>query len=247
MPGNDMPSEAHTTPSKLSGANKELSSEELLSRVAGRDVEALESLYDQFAPRLMGLLTRMLSARADAESALQEVFLRLWKEAPGIAQTRESVAAWLVFAARHVACERLRAQRRGATQPAQSLRRQDRTKEEKAAASRGRKHRPRGHALTQQGPQTLSFLAESPYLWMPRTKDVALVEARLGLLQKAFNQMPKPQRLALELAVFDAYTESEIATQLGEPLGRVAAGLRAAFSFLRHRQHAVLGTWTADI
>jgi hypothetical protein len=27
----------------------------------------------------------------------------------------------------------------------------------------------------------------------------------------------------------------------------VNAGLRAAFTFLRHRQHAVLGTWTADI
>jgi DNA-directed RNA polymerase specialized sigma24 family protein len=82
---------------------------------------------------------------------------------------------------------------------------------------------------------------------MPRPEDIALVDARLGLLQRAFNQMPKPQRHALELAVFDAYTESEIAAKLGEPLGKVNAGLRAAFTFLRHRQQAVLGTWTADI
>jgi RNA polymerase sigma-70 factor (ECF subfamily) len=82
---------------------------------------------------------------------------------------------------------------------------------------------------------------------MPRVEDIALVDARMGLLQRAFNQMPKPQRYALELAVFGGYTEAEIAAQLGEPLGKVNAGLRAAFSFLRHRQHAVLGTWTADI
>jgi RNA polymerase sigma-70 factor (ECF subfamily) len=82
---------------------------------------------------------------------------------------------------------------------------------------------------------------------MPRAEDIALVDARMGLLQRAFNQMPKPQRHALELAVFGGYTESEIAEQLGEPLGKVNAGLRAAFTFLRHRQHAVLGTWTADI
>ncbi len=246
-----MPSEANAASSKPSDANKGLRIEELLSRVANRDVEALESLYDQFAPRLMGLLIRILPARPAAEGALQEVFLRLWKEAPGIAQTKGSVAAWLVFTARHVAFQHLRAQRAAAARPAQSPRRQGRTKGEKpadkSAQSASREQKPRGRASTQFSAQTLFFLAASPQVWMPRPEDVALVDARLGLLQRAFDQMPQPQRRALELAVFDAYTESEIAAQLGEPLGRVTAGLRAAFTFLRHRQRAVLGTWTADI
>jgi RNA polymerase sigma factor (sigma-70 family) len=246
-----MPSEANTGSSKPSGANKQLRAEELLGRVADRDVEALEGLYDQFAPRLMGLLIRILSARPDAESALQEVFLRLWKEAPVIAQTKGSVAAWLVLMARHAAFQRLRAQRAGAARPAQSPHGQGRTKGEKPAGksadSARREHKPRERRSTKYDSESLLFLAASPQLWMPRPEDIALVDARLGLLQRAFNQMPKPQRRALELAVFDAYTESEIAAQLGEPLGKVNAGLRAAFTFLRHRQHAVLGTWTADI
>lgn len=246
-----MPREANAASSEPSGATKELRTEELLSRVAGRDVEALGRLYDQFAPRLMGLLIRILSARPAAESALQEVFLRLWKEAPGIAQTKGSVAAWLVLTARHVASERLRAQRAGTTRPGQSPRRRGRASEERPAdkpvdsAGGGRKSGER--ALTPYGSRTLSFRAASPQLWMPRPEDVALVDARFGLLQKAFRQMPKPQRDALELAVFDAYSVSEIAAQLGETLGKVNAGLRAAFTFLRHRQRAVLGTWTADI
>jgi RNA polymerase sigma-70 factor (ECF subfamily) len=225
--------------------------EELLGRVAARDVGALQSLYDEFAPKLMGLLVRILSARPEAESALQDVFLRLWKEAPSIAQTKGSVAAWLVLMARHAACQRLRVQRADVARPAQSPHRQGRMKEQKPtgkpADSTRKGHKPRERCSAKYDSEALLFLAASPQLWMPRPDDIALVDARLGLLQRAFNQMPKPQRWALELAVFDGYTESEIAAQLGEPLGKVNAGLRASFSFLRHRQHAVLGTWTADI
>jgi len=246
-----MPSEPNTGSSRPLGANKEPTMEELLGQVANGEVEALGSLYDQFAPRVLGLLIRVLPSRSDAETALQEVFLRLWKEAHDIAQTKGSVAAWLVLMAWHAAVQRLRAQRAAATRAAQSPHRQSHAKAEKAAdkslASARRAHKLSERPTTKYDSQTLFFLAASPQLWMPRPEDIALVNARLGLLQRAFNQMPKPQRRALELALFDAYTELEIAAQLGEPLGRVNAGLRAAFSFLRHRQHAVLGTWTADI
>jgi RNA polymerase sigma-70 factor (ECF subfamily) len=243
--------EANTGSSKSWSANKGLRTQELLGRVADRDLEALEGLYDQFAPRLMGLLLRILRARAEAESVLQEVFLRLWKEALGIAQTKGSLAAWLVLSSRQIALKRLRAQRAVGARPTRSPRGQGRTKEGKAAgksAVSGRKEdKARERRSTKSHSETSLFLAASPQVWMPRAQDIALVDVRMGLLQRAFNQMPKPQRHALELAVFGGYTESEIAEQLGEPLGKVNAGLRAAFTFLRHRQHAVLGTWTADI
>jgi RNA polymerase sigma-70 factor (ECF subfamily) len=233
------------------GADKEFRAEDLLQRVVERDVEALESLYDQFAPKLMGLLIRVLSVRPEAERVLQEVFVRLWKEARGIAQTKGSLAAWLVLTSRHIAVNRLRAQRLVGARPAQSPRGQGRTKEDKPAGKSAllvrRKEKAQARRSTQADSETVPFLAASPQVWMPRAQDIALVDVRMGLLQKAFNQMPKPQRHAVELAVFGGYTESEIAEQLGEPMGKVNAGLRAAFTFLRHRQHAVLGTWTAEI
>jgi RNA polymerase sigma-70 factor (ECF subfamily) len=83
--------------------------------------------------------------------------------------------------------------------------------------------------------------------WCPRTKEIAHVDEREELLRKVVNQLPKPQREALELAVFEGLTEDEIAAKLGEPSARVGAGLLAAMRFLRHRLAAVLGTWTADI
>ena len=72
--------------SKPSLGNPELGTAELLVKVADRDAEALASLYDQFAPSLMGILVRILSSKLDAESALEAVFLRLWKVAPEVAE-----------------------------------------------------------------------------------------------------------------------------------------------------------------
>jgi RNA polymerase sigma-70 factor (ECF subfamily) len=194
--------------SKSPVENKESNPEELLGRVAGGDVEALAGLYDKFAPKLMGLLVRIMPTKPAAESALQEVFLRLWKEAAGIAESKGSLAAWLVLTARSAALQHLHRQR-----------------------NEGGK----------------SFPAAVQQACLPSPKEIALVDARLPLLQRAFSQIPKQQRGPLELAVFGGYVEAEIAEQLGEPLGKVKAALRAAFTFMRHRQHAVLGTWTADI
>ena len=245
-----MPSNANRGFPHPSRGNAELRTEKLLAQVAGRDVGALASLYDQFAPTLMGMLVRMLSSKPDAESALQEVFLRLWKEAPELAKGKGSIAAWLVLMARHVGLERLRAQRAGTAMPAPSRGRQGHQKAGKPADGgidpRPEERKPGEPAPGKRDLHSGFFLA-APQTWLPQPQDIALAEARLDLLQRAFDQMPKPQRRALELAVFEAYNESEIAAQLGEPLGKVSAGLRAAFTFLRHRQQAVLGTWTADI
>lgn len=222
--------------SKPSAENKELNAEQLLGRVAVGDLEALAVLYDKFAPKLMGLLLRTVPTKSAAESALQEVFLRLWEVAAEIAETKGSVAAWLVLMARHAALQHLRAQRKGEKPIG------------KSTASTPGAEKPGKRRAKMHESESLSFLTTAaPQLWMPRPEDVALVDARLALLQSAFNQIPKQQRSPLELAIFGGYTESEIAEQLGEPLGKVKAALRAAFTFMRHRQHAVLGTWTADI
>ena len=83
--------------------------------------------------------------------------------------------------------------------------------------------------------------------WLPRGEEIAMLEQRSELLKKVIKQLPSHQRQALDLAVFDGYTEAEIAQRLGQPLGKVRSELRAAMSFLRHRLRAVMGTWVANI
>jgi RNA polymerase sigma factor (sigma-70 family) len=243
-----MPDNTRSRCPNASAAKPEPSWEGLLARLAERDVAALETLYDVFAPQLFGLLMRILPARRPAEAALQEVFLRLWKEAARLAQGGGSVAVWLVLTARQAALERLRvlpaappAEEGGAHPPL--AKREKPARQRVGASSRTPPPLPAFRVPS----ATLRFLEAFPELWMPRPQEVALAHVRLDLLHRAYDQMPKPQRRALEMALFHGYTEAEIAARLGEPQGKVSAGLRAAFTFLRHRQQAVLGTWTADI
>ena len=96
-------------------------------------------------------------------------------------------------------------------------------------------------------PRIHTGLLDSSFAWLPSPQAIVRLEGRRELLKKVLNQLPKPQREALELAVFEGYTEEEIAAKLGEPLGKVKSGLRAGMRFLRHRLRAVTGTWAANI
>ncbi len=92
-----------------------------------------------------------------------------------------------------------------------------------------------------------SIPLEKSASWLPSSEEIALLEERQELLRKVVNRLPDAQRRALELLVFEGYTETEIANKLGEPLGKAKSGLRAGLTFLRHRLRAVLGTWAANI
>ncbi|HZT70356.1 MAG TPA: sigma-70 family RNA polymerase sigma factor [Terriglobia bacterium] len=83
--------------------------------------------------------------------------------------------------------------------------------------------------------------------WMPRPVDIAEIDRRRHLLGKLVHRLPKPQSRLLELAVFEGFSESEIAGQIEQPPGRIEHELRAGLRFLRHRLRAVMGTWSADI
>lgn len=81
----------------------------LLIRLAERDRTALAQLYPQVAPKLMGLLTRMLGDRAEAEDALQEVIIRLWQRAATYDPQKGTAMGWICAIARNHALDRLRA------------------------------------------------------------------------------------------------------------------------------------------
>jgi RNA polymerase sigma factor (sigma-70 family) len=224
--------------------------EELLGRVSKRDVEALGDLYDRYAPPLLGMLGRMLRERRWAEEVLEEVFLRLWRQARTLNEARGSVPAWLVVNARYLALERLRAERQvtaAAKQANEQRLPQGGPGVRQAVNGRvGRITDRPGHAPS--APRFKSPAPKAwPAAWIPSPEEVARVDERLGLLQKVMNQLPKHQSEALELSVFGGYGEEEIARELDEPLGQVRSALCAAVTFLRHRRRAVVGSWAANI
>ncbi|MEP7314460.1 MAG: sigma-70 family RNA polymerase sigma factor [Pseudomonadota bacterium] len=71
----------------------------------------LEELYKSMAPRLLGQLVTMLGDRAQAEDALQEVFIKVWDRARQFDSARGRPVTWLMSVARYHAIDLLRSRR----------------------------------------------------------------------------------------------------------------------------------------
>ena len=79
---------------------------ELLSAIACGDRHAYRALYQRYAPILLGLLSRILGDRGEAEDVLQEVFLQIWKKAGDFDERRGRALHWLATIARNRALDR---------------------------------------------------------------------------------------------------------------------------------------------
>jgi RNA polymerase sigma-70 factor (ECF subfamily) len=82
-----------------------------LQRVAGGDREALAELYSATSAKLFGVCLRILFDRAEAEEALQETYITIWRNAGRFDAERGSPITWLVALARNRALDRLRGRR----------------------------------------------------------------------------------------------------------------------------------------
>ncbi|HMO09047.1 MAG TPA: sigma-70 family RNA polymerase sigma factor [Paracoccaceae bacterium] len=81
----------------------------LIQLVAAGDRAAFRTLYGVAAPKLMGVLLRMLGTRSEAEDALQEVFTRVWTRAGRYDPALGRGMSWLIALTRNHAIDRLRA------------------------------------------------------------------------------------------------------------------------------------------
>ena len=81
-----------------------------LHAVAEKDRTAFAELYRATAPKLLGVILRILKDRARAEDVLQESFIKVWQRAALFDETRSSPITWLVSIARNAAIDALRKQ-----------------------------------------------------------------------------------------------------------------------------------------
>lgn len=83
----------------------------LIVRTALRDQQAFDLLYRHTSRKLFGVCIRVLKNEAEAEDALQEVFIRIWNKADRFAASDLSPISWLVAIARNHCIDRLRARK----------------------------------------------------------------------------------------------------------------------------------------
>ncbi|MEM7695182.1 MAG: sigma-70 family RNA polymerase sigma factor [Pseudomonadota bacterium] len=80
----------------------------LLEKVALGDRAAFKRLYDVASPRLFAVTLRILHDRTDAEEAVQDAFVKIWRYAERYVASRSKPQTWMVAIARNVAIDRLR-------------------------------------------------------------------------------------------------------------------------------------------
>ncbi len=83
--------------------------EQCLARAADGDERAFAELYDATAPRVFGLVLRILVDRSQAEEVAQEVYLEAWRGARRFDPERGAAIAWLLQIAHARAVDRVRA------------------------------------------------------------------------------------------------------------------------------------------
>ena len=93
----------------LSGPVDPESKEALLARVAQGDKRAFSELYDQLAPRVLGLVRRLLVDHAQSEEVTQEIFLEIWQSASRFDPTKGAATTWVLTMAHRRAVDRVRA------------------------------------------------------------------------------------------------------------------------------------------
>lgn len=80
----------------------------LMQRVSLDDEAAIAELYDRFGPLVFRMAYQAMPSRADAEDAVQEVFVRLWRTAGRYDPKRAALVTWVMLLARRILVDRMR-------------------------------------------------------------------------------------------------------------------------------------------
>jgi RNA polymerase sigma-70 factor, ECF subfamily len=90
------------------GANQDEIDPAVIRRVAEGDSVAFERVYDAFSGILYSLGLRILERPEDTEELLQEVFLKIWRDAEDYDPRRGAPLAWAITITRHKAIDKIR-------------------------------------------------------------------------------------------------------------------------------------------
>lgn len=176
----------------------------LIAAMVAGETAALGALYDRHSHVVFALLVRIVGDRTAAEDLLQEAFLRAWQQAHTFDESRGTVRCWLHSIAHNLALNELRRRRR----------------------------RPQINEPATNGASD----GDAYEGLVDRDSDPAVdawCAVRNAQIARALEQLPVAQRQVLALYAA-GFSQSEIAAQLGEPLGTIKSRMRRALCQLRN-------------
>lgn len=89
--------------------------ERMIAQCSLGDRRAFETLYAATSAKLFGVVLRVLKDRGQSEEVLQEVYLKVWRNAGRYQVNGLSPMSWLITIARNAAIDKLRVRKGGET------------------------------------------------------------------------------------------------------------------------------------
>lgn len=185
---------------------------ELMLRVKDGDTEAFAALVETHQHRVIGTVAKMLGDDSEAEDVAQQVFVRVWRSAARYEPTAK-FTTWLFTILRNLVFNELRRRKR---HPAISLDLPRHDDDE----------RPRDTADTRT-----------------KTPDITLLDDEMmDAIQRAIDELPETQRLAVIMRRYDETPYEDIAEVLDLTVPSVKSLLFRARTALREKLQQYLDT-----
>ncbi len=177
-----------------------------MARIKTGDTEALRALIETHQHRIIGTVAKMLGDDSDAEDIAQQVFIRLWKSA-GRYEPTAKFTTWLFKITRNLVFNELRRRKR---HPAISL------------------DRPLDPDEPERTLQAADVSSKAP--------DIALLDEEMqAAIQRAIDELPETQRMAIILRRYDDISYEEIGEILDLSVPAVKSVLFRARTELREK------------
>ncbi len=178
----------------------------LLGRVALGDRVAFDTLYRASSSHLLGVILRIQHDRAQAEDVLQEVYINVWRAAQSYNAALANPTTWLVSIARNRAID--------------SLRRKASSPDTVSSIARGSDDEDEHDLLERMADDS------------PGPLEQLEAASRARSLERCMDQLSADQRGSLALAYYQGLSHSEVADQMGQPLGTVKSWVRRGMQSL---------------
>lgn len=178
---------------------------DLMQRIAANQEGAVAELYDRFGSLVYRMAFQAMPTRAEAEDAVQEIFVRLWRTAGRYDPTRAALVTWVMLISRRHLVDKLRR----------------------------RRARIKASSLDEFEPSAASGVASgtAPGLQGARMERRESYEQ----LMKKIDALPELQRTVVTRAYLGGQTLRQIGEELNTPLGTIKSALSRALVRLRER------------
>ena len=203
--------EATLDQTDIAAESVEATDEQLMQAIIDRDQRSLNQLYGRYRVLINKIVMEILPNEADAEEALQDVFMEIWSRAANFDVRKGKPLGWIICMARRRAIDHYRKIRR--------------------RADASEKLRQEGESGNGNIPGVESAVPVNS----GGGQNAAATSDLRAFLSNVIMTLPEEQGRVIRLSYFEEMSQREIAMKTGIPLGTIKTRLDLALRKLANK------------